>query len=144
VMILDADKQGFLRSSSALIQTVGRCSRNVNGKVIMYADKMTDAMIKCIDETSRRRKIQEAHNIKHGITPSTIKKAVRDISHFGGKKKDKKGGRELDLARIPKEEVKRILHSLEQKMEIASQNLEFEKAAELRDEVDALKAEFGF
>ncbi len=135
VTILDADKQGFLRSASALIQTVGRCARNVNGRVIMYADKMTDAMNKCISETDRRRVKQAEHNKKHGITPQTIKKAVRDISHFGGKKKET---RAVDFKKIPKDEFKKIVASLESKMEIASQNLEFEKAAELRDEIDSL------
>jgi len=141
VAILDADKQGFLRSASALIQTTGRCARNVNGFVIMYGDKMTDAMKTAISETKRRRKKQEEHNKKHGITPETIKKAVKDIAQFGGKKKDR--GRKLDKAKVPKDEVKRLVDVLEDKMAIASQNLEFEKAAEIRDEIDNLKEEFG-
>lgn len=143
VAILDADKEGFLRSASALIQTVGRCARNVNGSVIMYADKMTAAMKLCISETDRRRGKQQEYNKKHGITPETIKKAVRDISHFGGKKK--KGGedRGIDLKKIPKDEAARLIHVLEQKMDLASQNLEFEKAAELRDEIESLKEELG-
>jgi excinuclease ABC subunit B len=143
VVILDADKQGFLRSASALIQNVGRCARNVNGYVIMYADRETDAMKYCIDETARRRKKQIAYNKKHGITPATIVKAVRDISHFGGKKKDKRQTKDLDLSKIPKDEMKRVIESLETKMELASQNLEFEKAAEMRDEIDAIREEFG-
>lgn len=143
VAILDADKQGFLRSSSALIQTVGRCARNVNGFVIMYADRETDAMKQCISETARRRKKQVAYNKKHGITPATIVKAVRDIAHFGGKKKDKRGTKDLDLSKIPKDEMNRVIESLEAKMELASQNLEFEKAAEIRDEIDAIREEFG-
>jgi len=143
VAILDADKQGFLRSESALIQTVGRCARNVNGFVIMYADKETDAMKGAMGETGRRRKKQLEYNKKHGITPQTIKKAVKDIAQLGGKKKDKRGGKELDLSKIPKDEMKRLIESLEAKMEIASQNLEFEKAAELRDEIDAMREEFG-
>lgn len=141
VAILDADKQGFLRSESALIQTVGRCARNVNGFVIMYADKETDAMKGAIGETGRRRKKQLAYNKKHGITPETIKKAVKDIAQFGGKKKEKRRG--IDVAKVPKDEVKRIIETLEAKMEIASQNLEFEKAAELRDEIENLREEFG-
>lgn len=143
VAILDADKEGFLRSASALIQTVGRCARNVNGSVIMYADKMTAAMKLAISETDRRRGKQQEYNKKHGITPETIKKAVRDISHFGGKKKQGSEDRSIDLKKIPKDEAARLIHVLEQKMDLASQNLEFEKAAELRDEIEALREELG-
>lgn len=138
VAIMDADKQGFLRSSSALIQTVGRCARNANGYVIMYADKVTDAMKSCIDETERRRAKQQAYNKKHGITPKTIMKAIRDISHFGGKKTDKKKDYGFDVKKMPKDEIKKMINALEAKMDLASQNLEFEKAAELRDEIDDL------
>ena len=141
VAILDADKEGFLRSDTALIQTIGRCARNVNGFVIMYADRITPSMERAIGETSRRREKQIAHNKKHGITPQTIKKAVRDISHFGGKKV-KKSDRKLDIKKIPIDEIKRLLVGLESKMELASQNLEFEKAAELRDEIENLREEF--
>ncbi|MBI4232104.1 excinuclease ABC subunit UvrB [Candidatus Peregrinibacteria bacterium] len=141
VVILDADKEGFLRSESALIQTIGRCARNVDGFVIMYADRETAAMKSAIGETDRRRGKQVEYNKKHGITPETIKKAVRDISHFGGKKKV--SDRAMDLKKIPKDEAKRLVQALEQKMEIASQNLEFEKAAELRDEIEAMRGEFG-
>lgn len=143
VAILDADKEGFLRSASALIQTVGRCARNVNGSVIMYADKMTAAMKLAISETDRRRGKQQEYNREHGITPETIKKAVRDISHFGGKKKQGSEDRGIDLKKIPKDEAARLIHVLEQKMDLASQNLEFEKAAELRDEIEALREELG-
>ena len=142
VAILDADKEGFLRSASALIQTIGRCARNVNGFVIMYADKMTAAMQLAIGETDRRRKKQIEYNKKHGITPETIKKAVRDISQYGGRKKTG-SERKLDLKKIPKDEAKRLIDSLEAKMDLASQNLEFEKAAELRDEIENLREEFG-
>jgi len=141
VAILDADKRGFLRSASALIQTVGRAARNADGYVIMYADEVTEAMDKCISETDRRRAKQKAYNTKHGITPATIKKAVRDISHFGGAKKDK--GRQLDFKKIPKDELKKMLDMMNNKMELASQNMEFEKAAELRDEIDSMREEFG-
>jgi excinuclease ABC subunit B len=143
VAILDADKEGFLRSASALIQTTGRCARNVNGTVIMYADRMTAAMKTAIGETERRRQKQTEYNKKHGITPQTIKKAVRDISHFGGKKKEKTSALDVDLKKVPKDEVARLIRSLESKMEIASQNLEFEKAAEIRDEIEMLKEQFG-
>ena len=141
VAILDADKEGFLRSSSALIQTIGRCARNVNSFVVMYADRITDAMKVAIEETKRRRSKQLAYNKKHGITPETIKKAVRDISYYGGKKKDRV--KKLDLKKVPKDEVERLIHSLEAKMELASQNMEFEKAAELRDEIENLREEAG-
>lgn len=140
VAILDADKQGFLRSASALIQTVGRAARNVDGRVIMYGDKMTDAMQQCIDETNRRREKQIAHNVKHGITPETIRKEVRDISHFGGAKK-KDDTVKMDLKKVPKDELARIIKVLENKMDLAAQNMEFEKAAELRDEIERLRLE---
>lgn len=143
VVILDADKEGFLRSGRALIQTIGRCARNVNAFVIMYADKITNSMKEAIDETKRRRKKQIVYNKKHGITPETIKKAVKDIAQFGGKKKDT-GKARLDPKKIPRDEVKRLVESLENKMDIASQNLEFEKAAEIRDEIEMLKEEFGY
>ncbi|MDD4287479.1 MAG: excinuclease ABC subunit UvrB [Candidatus Peribacteraceae bacterium] len=137
--ILDADKQGFLRSRDALIQTIGRCARNVHGHVTLYGDKMTDAMKQAIDETNRRRTIQEAYNVKHGITPKTIEKAVKDIAEAHSKAALKHPHR--DPMKIPKDEKKRFLEGLEAQMEIASANLEFEKAADLRDEIDLLKKE---
>lgn len=146
VAIMDADKEGFLRSASALIQTIGRCARNVNGFVVMYADKITDSMKKAISETKRRREKQEAYNIKHGITPETIKKAVRDISNFGGAKKkngENTSRTKIDLKKVPKDEVNRLIETLEEKMDFASANMEFEKAAELRDEIESIKEEFG-
>ena len=138
--ILDADKQGFLRSETALIQTIGRCARNVKGFVVMYADKITDAMKGALEETNRRRKIQMAHNKKHGITPKTIVKAVKDIG-LKRAEKDKAKKRRLDVSKVPKEEMKRLIEGLEAQMDLASQNLEFEKAAELRDEVEELREE---
>jgi excinuclease ABC subunit B len=136
--ILDADKEGFLRSKSALIQTIGRCARNVNGTVIMYADVMTDSMRGAIEETERRRAIQQAYNQKHGITPETIIRAVKDIA-MGSGKKNRKPERKIDAKKIPREEMGRFIHELEEQMEMASLNLEFEKAAELRDEIEELK-----
>ena len=134
VAILDADKQGFLRSRDALIQTIGRTARNVNGHVIMYADKMTDAMKAAIDETERRRNIQIAHNKKHGITPQTIVKAVKDIAQAGHAPRKR-----YEKDTIPKEERERLIHELTLQMELASENLEFEKAAELRDQIEDLQ-----
>lgn len=138
VAILDADKQGFLRSESALIQTIGRCARNVNAFVIMYADKMTPAMEGAIGETERRRKKQIVYNEEHGITPETIVKAVKDIAMMGAKKGSGKK-RKLDGKKIPKDELSRFVKYLESQMELASQNMEFEKAAELRDQIEDLK-----
>ena len=131
--------QGFLRSRDALLQTIGRAARNVNGHVTLYADRMTDAMTAAIAETNRRRKIQEEHNIKHGITPKTIIKAVRDIAEEGRKLELRRP--KYDHTKIPKDEKKRLMDELEKQMELAAQNLEFEKAADLRDEVELLRRE---
>lgn len=139
IAILDADKQGFLRSRDALLQTIGRAARNVNGHVTLYADKMTDAMKAALDETNRRRKIQEAYNEKHGITPKTIIKAVRDIAEEGKKLELRRP--KYDHTKIPKDEKKRLMDELEKQMELAAQNLEFEKAADLRDEIELLRRE---
>lgn len=136
--ILDADKEGFLRSEGALIQTIGRCARNVNGFVVMYADRITAAMKKALDETTRRRAIQQKYNEEHGITPQTIIKAVKDIA-MNREKKDQKGERHIDPKKVPRGEMKRFIEELEAQMDMASQNLEFEKAAELRDEIEELK-----
>jgi len=138
--ILDADKEGFLRSRSALIQTIGRCARNINGFVIMYADRITDSMKAAIDETDRRRTIQVAYNVKHGITPETIIRAVKDIAMAGSKKRHA-GERHIDPKKVPKSEMMRFIKELEAQMELASLNMEFEKAAELRDEIDLLRQE---
>jgi excinuclease ABC subunit B len=135
VAILDADKQGFLRSRDALIQTIGRTARNVNGKVIMYGDVMTDAMKGAIGETDRRRKIQVAYNTKHGITPTTIVKKIHDIQQANHKPTKK-----YDRDQVPPEELPRLIRELKIQMELASENLEFEKAAELRDEIEELES----
>lgn len=139
IAILDADKQGFLRSRDALIQTIGRAARNLHGHVTLYADRMTDAMKAALDETNRRRSIQEAYNLKHGITPKSIEKAVHDISEEHRKLELRRPKR--DPQKIPKDELKRLIDALEQQMEIAAQNLEFEKAADLRDERELLMRE---
>jgi excinuclease ABC subunit B len=140
--ILDADKEGFLRSRSALIQTIGRCARNLNGTVIMYADRITDSMKAAISETERRRAIQVAHNKKHGITPESIIRAVKDIAMEGSKKRHAGEGH-IDPKKVPKSEMARFIKELETQMDLASMNLEFEKAAELRDEIEVLREEHG-
>ena len=134
VTILDADKEGFLRSERSLIQTIGRAARNSEGKVIMYADELTESMEKAIKETNRRRKIQEEYNEKHGITPQTIKKSVRDVikativedlqSEYGVSKD---------------ESVEDIINKLTDEMLLHARNMEFEKAAELRDKIKELE-----
>ncbi len=139
--ILDADKQGFLRSRSALLQTIGRAARNVNGFVVMYGDKITDAMQQALDETNRRREVQVAHNEKHGITPQTIKKAIKDIAQTT-RKEEKKRIHKYDDKEIAPKDQKRLVHELELQMDLASRNLEFEKAGDLRDEVEMLKRKF--
>ena len=142
VAILDADKEGFLRSGTALIQTIGRAARHVQGKVIMYADKMTDSMKKALDETNRRRAIQVAFNEAHGIEPVSIVKAVRDLT-------DSLSARGVAEARgeyragkpegMPHHELKRLIAELETQMKAAAKNLEFEKAAVLRDQIYELR-----
>ncbi|HRQ87009.1 MAG TPA: UvrB/UvrC motif-containing protein, partial [Candidatus Saccharibacteria bacterium] len=138
VAIIDADKEGFLRSSSALIQIVGRAARHIDGRVIMYADTITDSMQKAIDETNRRRAIQEAYNNEHGITPTGIQKAIDEgLRAIIPKKEDDKP--KLNLKKIPKDEYPSIIKELTAQMELASANLEFEKAAELRDLIAEIK-----
>lgn len=138
VAILDADKEGFLRSESALIQTIGRAARHVEGKVIMYADLITESMEKAISETNRRREIQKEYNYEHGITPKSVKKEVglglRAI--IPEKEKENK----LDIKRIPKDELPGLVRQLSSEMQLAAANLEFEKAALLRDEIEKIKA----
>ena len=137
VAILDADKEGFLRSSQALIQTVGRAARHVEGHVIMYADHVTDSMWRAINETDRRREIQQAYNQAHGITPRGITRAVEKGLRPDLPEEAKRA--KLDLKKIPKDEYKSLLKDLTAQMELAAANLEFEKAAELRDIIDDIK-----
>jgi len=132
VAIIDADKEGFLRSESALIQTIGRAARHQEGRVLMYADKMTRSMQAAIDETNRRRDIQKAHNTEHGLTPTSIAKEISEgIRSIIPKKKDSKPT--LNLKKIPKDEYHTLIKDLTGQMELASANLQFENAAELRD-----------
>ncbi|SCW70425.1 Excinuclease ABC subunit B [Paenibacillus tianmuensis] len=142
VAILDADKEGFLRSERSLIQTIGRAARNANGHVIMYGDKVTDSMEKAFQETSRRRTIQLAYNEKHGITPQTIQKKVRDVieaTKVAEQKADYLS--EVKQAKMSKKDRISLIERLEQEMKEAAKNLQFERAAELRDAVLELKAE---
>ncbi|GLI10136.1 UvrABC system protein B [Paenibacillus tyrfis] len=142
VAILDADKEGFLRAERSLIQTIGRAARNANGHVIMYGDKVTDSMDKAIQETSRRRTIQIAYNEKHGITPQTIQKKVRDVieaTKVAEQKADYLS--EVKQAKMSKKDRISLIERLEQEMKEAAKNLQFERAAELRDAVLELKAE---
>jgi excinuclease ABC subunit B len=137
VAILDADKEGYLRSKEALIQTMGRAARHVDGHVIMYADTMTTAMREAIDETYRRRSIQEAYNKEHGITPRSIKKAIRDITERVRAVAETKAP--YTPTPISREEVVRLIKELETQMRRAAKNLEFEKAALLRDRIIELR-----
>jgi excinuclease ABC subunit B len=140
VAILDADKEGFLRSDQSLIQTMGRAARHVNGTVIMYADRVTDSMKRAIDETNRRRAIQTTYNDEHGIVPASIVKAVRDLTdsvRSAAEEKEKAG----IGAQMPKDEMARLVKELEKQMKQAAQELEFEKAALLRDQILELRRE---
>ncbi|MFC1998804.1 excinuclease ABC subunit UvrB [Chloroflexota bacterium] len=135
VAILDADKEGYLRSTGALIQTMGRAARHEDGHVIMYADSITGSMHNAIDETNRRRMIQMDHNEKHGITPTSIKKAIRGITDQLFKNKATEPEIVSPFMEIPKDEIMRMIKDLESQMKTAARNLEFEKAALLRDNV---------
>jgi excinuclease ABC subunit B len=144
VAILDADKEGFLRGQTALIQTIGRAARNVNGKVIMYADKITAAIAGAVDETDRRRAIQVAYNDEHGITPESIQKGVSDIAEFlsldtspnvPGKRR--RGG--VKAQGMDRSELEKLVVELEEEMFAAAEELRFEYAAKLRDEIKELR-----
>ncbi|WP_207940270.1 UvrABC system protein B [Enterococcus sp. DIV2402] len=140
VAILDADKEGFLRSERSLVQTIGRAARNAEGKVIMYADKMTDSMQRAIDETSRRRSIQEAYNVEHGIVPKTIIKEIRDLISISKVAEEVADYDVNSYEDLSKEEKELLLLKLEKEMKEAAKALDFEKAATLRDTILELKA----
>ncbi len=153
VAILDADKEGFLRNATSLVQTIGRAARNINGQVILYADNITGSIKKAVEETARRRKIQLAYNKKHGITPKTIQKNIRNIlEEFGisainqknkkSRNQDKEKITKLDLLG-DKRPVVEIIAEKEKQMREAAKNLEFELAALLRDEIRVLKSKRG-
>jgi excinuclease ABC subunit B len=157
VAILDADKEGFLRSETSLVQTIGRAARHVEGKVVMYADTVTDSMRRAISETNRRRGLQQAYNAEHGIDPQSIRKAVTDIlamirpsetapvpgrdrrSRMRDDRRKPTGS--VDLHELPHEELERLIRTLEEEMHEASADLRFEYAARLRDEIQDLKRE---
>ncbi|MBU5212113.1 excinuclease ABC subunit UvrB [Heyndrickxia oleronia] len=142
VTILDADKEGFLRSERSLIQTIGRAARNSNGQVIMYADKITDSMAKAIEETKRRRAVQEEYNLRHGITPQTIQKDIRDVIRATRAAEDQE--EYVATAKTPKltkKEKEKLIEQLEHDMKEAAKALDFERAAQLRDTLLELKAE---
>jgi len=153
VCILDADKEGFLRSETSLVQMIGRAARNVGGQVVMYADRVTDSMVRAIGETHRRRQLQIAYNAEHGIDPQTIRKAVGDIlsmlrpdSTAPVPGKDRRRQRERDkvqreLKSLPQQELARLIQTLEEEMHTASAELKFEYAARLRDEINELRRE---
>ncbi len=150
VAILDADKEGFLRSETSLIQTIGRAARNVDGQVVMYADNVTDSMQRAISETHRRRHLQQAYNAEHGIDPQTIRKAVTDIlatlrpaegaPRPGSDRRSRRRDRS-DFSELPRDELDRLVRTLEEEMHEAAAELRFEYAARLRDEVNDLKRE---
>ena len=139
VAILDADKEGFLRSETSLIQTIGRAARNSEGHVIMYADKVTDSMCLAIDETERRRKIQMAYNEEHGITPKTIQKAVRDQISISKKVAAEELKLEKDPESMSRKELEKLIGEVTKRMKKAAAELDFESAAELRDKLIELK-----
>lgn len=143
VAILDADKEGFLRSEISLIQTVGRAARNVDGKVIMYADRITGSMERAIDETRRRREIQEQYNLKHNIKPKSIEKGIRDVIEATrvAEEEDKYGKAAIKKI-LSIEELEKIIKGLEKEMMRAAKDLQFERAAELRDKIESLKRDF--
>jgi excinuclease ABC subunit B len=146
VAILDADKEGFLRSESALIQTIGRAARHIEGRVILYANKITDSMRRAMDETERRRSIQDAHNKEHGITPASIQKQIRDLTDRvrimaddGDGKAAVLAGEKVDAGALAKKDLHTLITALEKEMKAAAQALEFEKAAAIRDQLFDLR-----
>jgi len=136
---MDADKEGFLRSETSLIQTIGRAARNADGRVIMYADKETDSIRKAVSETNRRRKIQHAYNEAHGITPTTIQKKVRDIISISKKVDEDIKDMEKDLESMSEKELNALVKKITKQMHTAAAELNFEQAAILRDKMIEVK-----
>ena len=139
VAILDADKEGYLRSTTSLIQTIGSAARHSNGNVIMYADRITDSMKRAIDETYRRRGIQDAHNKQYGIEPQSIQKEVHDITDTIKSTADNKASSRTMRQELSREDMYRVVKDLEVQMKDSARNLQFEKAAQIRDEMYELR-----
>ena len=139
VAILDADKEGYLRSTTSLVQTIGRAARHVDGHVIMYADRVTDSMKRAIDETERRREIQQLYNRENGITPQTIQKTIHDITERVRAVAETQAAYTVDSADMPRDDILRLIKDLESQMKTAAKSLEFEKAALLRDQITDLR-----
>ena len=142
VAILDADKEGFLRSETSLIQTIGRAARNSEGHVIMYADNITESMDKAITETNRRRKLQQEYNKEHGITPTTIKKAVRELISISKEVDRKINDIEKDPESMDSKELKKLIDKVEKRMQKAAAELDFETAIEMREKLAELKKKY--
>ena len=139
VAILDADKEGYLRSTTSLVQTIGRAARHVDGHVVMYADRVTDSMKRAIDETERRREIQQVYNLENGITPQSIQKTVHDITERVKAIAETRESYTVDSSDMPKDDILRLIKDLESQMRTAAKSLEFEKAALLRDQITDLR-----
>ena len=139
VAILDADKEGYLRSTTSLVQTIGRAARHVDGHVIMYADRVTDSMKRAIDETERRREIQQVYNREHGITPQSIQKTIHDITERVRAVAETEATYAVDSSDMPRDDILRLIKDLESQMKTAAKSLEFEKAALLRDQITDLR-----
>jgi len=139
VAILDADKEGFLRSDTALVQTMGRAARHAEGEVIMYADKITGSMQRAIDETKRRRHAQQKYNTIHHIIPQSIHKEIKNIMLAGTRKKEENIIPKIDITKLAKDEIKNFIAELTEQMKMAAKNLEFEKAARLRDAINEIQ-----
>ena len=145
VAVLDADKEGFLRGKTALVQTIGRAARNTNGKVLLYGDKLTEAIQGAVEETSRRREVQLAYNEEHGITPETIVKGVSDIAEFLSLESPTVPSRrrrgKSEVEGMSRDDLEKLVITLEEEMFAAAEELRFEYAAKLRDEIKELRRE---